>query len=36
MRNRILVRIEATNMSVFTPSSYKDAQTIAGGLGVYF
>jgi hypothetical protein len=36
MRNRILVRIEATNLSVFTASSYKDAQTIAGGLGVYF
>jgi hypothetical protein len=36
LRNRILVRIEATNLSVFTASSYKDAQTIAGGLGVYF
>jgi len=36
LRNRILVRIEATNLSVFTANSYKDAQTIAGGLGVYF
>jgi SH3 domain-containing protein len=36
MRNRILVRIEATNLSVFTASSYKDAQTFAAGLGVYF
>jgi hypothetical protein len=36
LRNRILVRIEATNLSLFTPESYKNAQTYAGGLGVYF
>jgi hypothetical protein len=36
LRNRILVRLEATNLSVFTAESYKNAQTYAGGLGVYF
>jgi hypothetical protein len=36
LRNRILVRLEATNMSVFTPQSFRNAQTFAGGLGVYF
>jgi hypothetical protein len=36
LRNRILVRIEVTNMSVFTADSYKNAQTYSGGLGVYF
>jgi hypothetical protein len=36
LRNRILVRLEATNLSVFTPEAYKNAQTYAGGLGVYF
>lgn len=36
LRNRILVRIEATNLSLFTPDSYKNAQTYSGGLGVYF
>jgi hypothetical protein len=36
LRNRILVRVEATNLSVFSPQSYKNAQTYAGGLGVYF
>jgi hypothetical protein len=36
LRNRILVRIEATNVSVFSAESYKNAQTVAGGLGVYF
>jgi hypothetical protein len=36
LRNRILVRLEATNLSVFTADSYKNAQTYAGGLGVYF
>jgi len=36
LRNRILVRLEATNMAVFTADSYKNAQTYAGGLGVYF
>jgi hypothetical protein len=36
LRNRILVRIEATNLSIFSAESYKNAQTYAGGLGVYF
>ena len=36
LRNRILVRVEATNLSVFSSQSYKNAQTYAGGLGVYF
>ena len=36
LRNRILVRLEATNLSLFTADSYKNAQTYAGGLGVYF
>jgi hypothetical protein len=36
LRNRILVRIEATNLSLFGAESYKSAQTYSGGLGVYF
>jgi len=36
LRNRILVRIEATNLSLFAADSYKNAQTYSGGLGVYF
>jgi hypothetical protein len=36
LRNRILVRLEATNLSLFTPDSYKNALTYSGGLGVYF
>lgn len=36
LRNRILVRIEVTNLSIFDSGSYKNAQTYAGGLGVYF
>jgi Bacterial SH3 domain len=36
LRNRILVRLEASNLSLFTPSSFRNAQTFAGGLGVYF
>jgi hypothetical protein len=36
LRNRILVRIEATNLSIFSAETYKNAQTYAGGLGVYF
>lgn len=36
LRSRILVRLEVTNLSVFSPDSYKNAQTYAGGLGVYF
>jgi len=30
------VRIEVTNMSLFTAETYKNAQTYSGGLGVYF
>jgi hypothetical protein len=36
LRNRILVRIEVTNLSIFTPDIYMNAQTYSGGLGVYF
>jgi hypothetical protein len=36
LRNRILVRIEVTNLSLFNAETYKNAQTYSGGLGVYF
>jgi hypothetical protein len=36
LRNRILVRLEASNLSIFSAEAYKNAQTYAGGLGVYF
>jgi hypothetical protein len=36
LRNRILVRIEVTNLSLFDANTYKNAQTYSGGLGVYF
>ncbi len=36
LRGRILMRLEATNLTIFTADSYKNAQTFAGGLGVYF
>jgi hypothetical protein len=36
LRGRILVRIEATNLTLFNADSYKNAQTYSGGLGVYF
>lgn len=36
LRNRILFRLEASNLSVFTADSYKNAQTYLGGFGVYF
>jgi SH3 domain-containing protein len=36
LRNRILVRLEATNLSLFTPETYENAQTYSAGLGVYF
>jgi hypothetical protein len=41
-RGRILFRLEVTNLSVFvaggfsTPQPYQNAQTYAGGFGVYF
>jgi hypothetical protein len=36
LRWRILLRLEATNLSVFTADSFRNAQTYAGGLGVFF
>ncbi len=36
LRNRILVRLEVTNLSLFSAETFKNAQTYAGGLGVYF
>lgn len=36
LRARILVRVEATNLSFFTEDSYRNAQIYEGGLGVYF
>jgi hypothetical protein len=36
LRNRILVRLEATELSLFSAETYKNAQTYSGGLGVYF
>ena len=36
LQNRILVRLEATNLSLFSSDSYKNAQLYSGGLGVYF
>jgi hypothetical protein len=36
LRARILVRVEATNLSMFTEDSFRNAQTYIGGLGVYF
>ena len=36
LRWRILVRLEVTNLTLFTADSFINAQTYAGGLGVYF
>jgi hypothetical protein len=36
LRGRILVRLEATNLSLFDAESFKNAQTYSGGFGVYF
>lgn len=36
LRGRILVRLEATNLTLFTANRFKNAQTYMGGLGVYF
>lgn len=36
LRGRILVRLEATNLSLFAADTFKNAQTYAGGFGVYF
>lgn len=35
-RTRILVRVEVTNLTIFNAQTYMNAQTFAGGLGVYF
>jgi hypothetical protein len=36
LRNRILVRLEVTNLTLFDSGSYQNAQTYSGGFGVYF
>ena len=36
LRGRILVRLEVTNLTLFLADTFKNAQTYAGGLGVYF
>lgn len=36
LRGRILVRLEVTNLTLFDSENLKNAQTYAGGLGVYF
>ncbi len=36
LRGRILVRLEATNMTLFTPNRFKNVQSYLAGLGVYF
>lgn len=36
LRGRILVRLEVTNLTLFGADTFKNAQTYAGGLGVYF
>jgi hypothetical protein len=36
LRNRILVRLEVTNVTLFKADAYRNAQTYAGGFGVYF
>ena len=36
LRGRILVRLEATNLTLFSPDRFKNVQTFLGGLGVYF
>jgi hypothetical protein len=36
LRNRILVRIEASNLTLFKADQFYNAQTVTGGFGVYF
>jgi hypothetical protein len=36
LRLRILVRLEVSNLTIFTEDSYRNAQVYEGGLGVYF
>jgi hypothetical protein len=35
-RKRVLIRLEATNLTLFNSQAYRNAQTFAAGLGVYF
>ncbi len=35
-KTRIMVRLEVTNLTIFNAQTYMNAQTFAGGLGVYF
>jgi hypothetical protein len=36
LRWRILLRLEATNLTLFTADTFRNAQSYAGGLGVFF
>lgn len=36
LRGRILVRVEASNLTLFDSDSHRNAQTYSAGLGVYF
>jgi hypothetical protein len=36
LKGRILVRVEVTNLTLFSADTYRNAQTFSGGLGVYF
>ena len=36
LKNRILVRLDVTNMTLFNADVYRNGQTYSGGLGVYF
>lgn len=36
LRGRILVRLDATQMALIQPDRFRNAQTVTGGLGVYF
>jgi hypothetical protein len=36
LRMRILVRLEASNLTLFTEDTYRNAQVYQGGFGVYF
>lgn len=36
LKGRILVRLEVTNLTLFSADTYRNAQTFSGGLGVYF
>jgi hypothetical protein len=36
LRWRILLRLEVTNLTLFTADTFRNAQSYAGGLGVFF